>query len=155
MDRAGPHNSRRTQRCVRASRAQRLPHPAHSSDLAPGDFVLLGCIQGKLSNSKCESREDLSNAMTEIFIGIDQEVMRSVFESWVNWIKCVIKYEGWCHSKSRQNKRHFFKIGRDNGRIRISGFSCISRMEVDRTSPIITKPTRRRLRSSSSQSTFS
>jgi histone-lysine N-methyltransferase SETMAR len=40
MDNGHPHNSRRAQRCVRASGAESLPHPAYSPDLAPDDFFL-------------------------------------------------------------------------------------------------------------------
>jgi hypothetical protein len=45
----------------------------------------------------------------------DQEVLPSVFESWVNRLMWVIKHEGTYYVKSRKNKRHFLKIGRKGG----------------------------------------
>jgi hypothetical protein len=94
MDDMRPHNSGCAQRWIQASRAEPLPHPAHSPDLALSDFVLFGSINGKLSDYNCKSRTDLLNAITEIFTGVDQEVLLSVFESWVNRHKWVIKHEG-------------------------------------------------------------
>jgi hypothetical protein len=38
-------------------------------------------IKGKLSDHNCEGREDVLNATTEMFAGIDQEVLLSVYES--------------------------------------------------------------------------
>jgi hypothetical protein len=79
MDNARPHHSGRSQRCVEASRAERLSHPAYSPDMTPNDFFLFGYIKGKPSDYNFESREDLLNAITEIFTGINQEVLLSVF----------------------------------------------------------------------------
>jgi hypothetical protein len=45
MDNARPHNSARTQSCIDGSRAERLPHPADSPDLASSDFFLFECIK--------------------------------------------------------------------------------------------------------------
>jgi hypothetical protein len=83
MANAPPHNSGRAQKCAEASRAERLPHPADIPDVTPNDFFLFGYIKGKLSVYICESREDLVNAITEIFTGVDPEMLLSVFESWV------------------------------------------------------------------------
>jgi hypothetical protein len=83
MDNAGPRNSGRAQRFIEDSRAEHLPHLAYSPDLSPSDFFLFGNIKEKLSDYNCEGREDLLNGITEIFTRIDQEVLPSVFESWV------------------------------------------------------------------------
>jgi hypothetical protein len=84
MDNTRPHNSGRSQRCIEASRAECLPYPAYSSDLIPKDCFLFEYIIGKRSDYNYESREDLLNAFTDIFTGVDQEVLLSVFEYWVN-----------------------------------------------------------------------
>jgi hypothetical protein len=94
MDNLRPHNSGRAQRCIEASRAEQLPHPAYGPDLAPNDFFLFGYLNGKLSDSNCEIRKDVQNAITEIFTGVDHEVLRSIFESWVNGLKRVVTHEG-------------------------------------------------------------
>jgi hypothetical protein len=49
--------------------------------MALSDYFLFGYIRGKLFDYSGESREDLLNAVTKIFTGVDQEVLLSVFES--------------------------------------------------------------------------
>jgi hypothetical protein len=99
MDNAHPSNSGRAQRCIEASRAERLPRPAYSSGPAPSDLFLFGYIKGKLFYHNCESREDLLNAITEFFTGVGEQMLFSIFESWVNRLNLVIKHEGKDYSK--------------------------------------------------------
>jgi hypothetical protein len=121
MDSSRPYNSERAERCIETATAEHLPHPAYSPDLTPSDFFLFGYIKGKLSDYNCQSREYLLNAITEMCTGVGREVLLSVFESWVNRPKWVINHEWKYYNKQRKSKRHFFKIGRENGRIRTSG----------------------------------
>jgi hypothetical protein len=74
-------NSGRARRCIEGSRAERLLYPVYSTDLRPSDFSLFGYVKQKLSDYNCESLEDLLNAIPEIFTGVNQEVLLSVFES--------------------------------------------------------------------------
>jgi hypothetical protein len=94
MNKSRPHNSEPSQRYIEASKAKCLPHPAYSPDPVPGNFYLFGSIKGKPSDDNCESREDLLNAVSDTFIGTDHEMLLSVFESWVNRLKWVIKHDG-------------------------------------------------------------
>jgi hypothetical protein len=87
MDNALPDNSGRIERWVKASRTERLLHPAGSLDLTPSDFFLFDYIKVKLSDYNYESREDLLKVITEIFTGVDQEVLLSPFKSWGNRMK--------------------------------------------------------------------
>jgi hypothetical protein len=105
----------------KTSRAENLPHPAYSRDLAPSDFFLFGHIKEKLSDYNCEGREDILNAITEIFTGADQEVLLSVFESWANRVKWVTKHQRKYCTEQRESKRSFFKTGRENRGIRSYG----------------------------------
>jgi hypothetical protein len=50
-------------------------------------------IKGKPSDYNCETHEDLLNVITEVFTGVDQEVLLSVFKSWVNQLNELIKHE--------------------------------------------------------------
>jgi hypothetical protein len=79
-----PHNSGRAQRCTEASRVERLPHPAYNPGVATSDFFLFGYIKEKLSDYSCEGLLNFLNAVTEIPIGVDQDVLLSVFKSWIN-----------------------------------------------------------------------
>jgi hypothetical protein len=118
MDNTRPQNSRQAQKCVEASRAECLPHPADSLASAPSDFSFLDIYryQRKLSDCNYESQEDLRNATTEISIRVDQKVLLSVFESWVNRLKWVIKHEEKYCTKSREKKKHSFEIDKENRR---------------------------------------
>jgi hypothetical protein len=115
IDHARLHNSGRAQRCIEGSRAECLAHLTYSPYLATSGFFF-GYTKGKLSDYNCEGHRDLLKAITEMFTGVDQEMVLSIFESWVNRRKCVIKHEGTYYAKSRLNRNHFFKIGRENGR---------------------------------------
>jgi hypothetical protein len=44
MDNVRPHSSGRTQRCINASRSERLPHPPDNPDLVSSDFFLFGYL---------------------------------------------------------------------------------------------------------------
>jgi hypothetical protein len=68
---------------IKASGAECLPHPAYSPDLAPSDIFPFGYITRKPSDYNYESRADLLNAVTEISVGVREEVPLSVLESWV------------------------------------------------------------------------
>jgi hypothetical protein len=76
-----------------------LPHLAYSPGSAPGDFSLFGHIKRKPSDYNCEIRKDPMNAVTEIVTEADQEVLLTVFESWLNRPKWVIKHEGEYYTK--------------------------------------------------------
>jgi hypothetical protein len=51
--------------------------------------------------------------ITELFTGIDQEVLLRVFQSWVNWLKWVTGHEGNYYTQSRKSKRQLFNIGKE------------------------------------------
>jgi hypothetical protein len=93
MEIARPHNSGRAQRCIEASRAEHPPHPEQNPDLTSSNLFLFGYIKRKRSDYGYESREDLWNATTAIFTGVDQELLLSVFESWANRLKWVITHK--------------------------------------------------------------
>jgi hypothetical protein len=55
------------------------------------------------------------NAITEIFTLVDQKVLLSIFESWVNRPKWAVNHNRKYYTKSRKNKKHFFTIGKKTG----------------------------------------
>jgi hypothetical protein len=94
MDNARPHNSGRAQECIRTSKAERLSHPAYSPDLAPSNFFLFGYLKEKLTDYNCETREQLKEAIIEIFNEIPQDALVSVFMLCMKRLRWVIKHEG-------------------------------------------------------------
>jgi transposase len=83
LDNAPPHNSKQSQECIQASKAQRLPHPVDSADVAPSDFFLFGYLKEKLTAFHCTTRDEFKSAIITIFNEIDRETLRAVFNSWV------------------------------------------------------------------------
>jgi hypothetical protein len=88
-----PSQFGRAQSYTEASKIEDLPHPAYSSDLTTSGFFLFRYIKRKLFYYNCESREDLLNAVTEMFSGVNQEMVLNVFEFWVNRLNWVIRRE--------------------------------------------------------------
>jgi hypothetical protein len=125
MDNLYARNSGQAQRYIECLRPECPPYQARSPDLAPTDFSLFGSIKGKLCSCNCESGEDLLHAITEISIEIHQGVFRGVFEPGENRPKQAIKHEGSTTLIQRQNN-HFFKIERENEKIRTFEPSIIS-----------------------------
>jgi hypothetical protein len=99
VDNTRPHNSECAQTCIKASRAEYLPHPACSPDLALSDFFLFGYIKGNLSKENCGNRVNILNTVSENLARVNREMLLNVFESWVNLPKWVIKQEGRYSSK--------------------------------------------------------
>jgi hypothetical protein len=78
---------------VEASRSELIPFPVYNSNRVPTDFFVFGYIKGKLSDYDRESQENILSAITEFLTGVDQGVLLSVCESWVNRLKWAIKHE--------------------------------------------------------------
>jgi hypothetical protein len=91
LDNARPHNSRKSNECLTEFRARRVPHPAYSPDRAPSDFFLFGTVKAELQNYEIHSREDLILAIRAIFDQIYKEMLISVYVSWIERLKWVIK----------------------------------------------------------------
>jgi hypothetical protein len=68
---------------IRASKAERLPHPAYSPDLAPSDFFLFEYLKDKLTETNYETQEQLKEAIIGIFTEMPQDALVSVFISWM------------------------------------------------------------------------
>jgi hypothetical protein len=60
--------------------------------MASTNFFLPAYIKGKLVDYHSESREELVNAITVIFAGVDQEMLLWVFESCAKRLKWVMRY---------------------------------------------------------------
>jgi hypothetical protein len=91
LDNGRPHNSRKSNECLTEFRARRVPHPAYSPDFAPNDFFLFGTMKAGLQNYEIHSREDLILAISAIFDQISKETLISVYISWIERLKWVIK----------------------------------------------------------------
>jgi hypothetical protein len=94
LDNARPHNSRKSNEYLTEFRARIVPHPAYSPDFAPSAFFFFGTVKAELQNYEIHSREDLILAITAIFNQISIETLISVYVSWAERLKRVIKNGG-------------------------------------------------------------
>jgi hypothetical protein len=104
---------------------------------AGSDAFFLGYIRGKLSNYDCEDRENFLSAILEIF---HWSRPRSADKCLRIPGKPAEAGEAGDQARGevlhplKKNKRHFFRIGRASGRIRIHG------LPVNRRSKILDPP---------------
>jgi hypothetical protein len=70
------------------------PHPPYSSDLAPSNFFLFGCVKERLKGMVFLSYEELLDAIDEVMTGIESETLIAVFEHWMERLECVSKNNG-------------------------------------------------------------
>jgi hypothetical protein len=94
LDNARPHNSRKSIECLEQFHAHRVPHPAYSLDFAPSVFFLFRYLKSKHLGLVIRSREDLLSEIGRIFQEILKETFISVYASWKQSIKWVIKNRG-------------------------------------------------------------
>jgi histone-lysine N-methyltransferase SETMAR len=94
LDNARPHNSHQSNDCLQSTKAQRMPQPAYSPDLAPSDFFLFGFLKQQLQGVHLADREALKSAICQIFSRIDRKLLISVFVDWMQRLKWVIENEG-------------------------------------------------------------
>jgi hypothetical protein len=94
LDNERPHNSHQSNDRLQSTKAQRMPQPAYSPDLAPSDFFLFGFLKQQLQGVHLADREALKTAICQLFSQIDREVLISVFVDWMERLKWVIE-SGW------------------------------------------------------------
>jgi hypothetical protein len=94
MDNERPHNSRLSQKRIRASKAEWLPHPAYGPDITPSDFFPFEYLKEGMSDYNCASGQTLLKTIAEFFCPINKVALTCVFKSWINWLQSVIKDAG-------------------------------------------------------------
>ncbi|GFO39781.1 histone-lysine N-methyltransferase SETMAR [Plakobranchus ocellatus] len=75
-DNATPHSANRTQQWLQRYGWEILPHPAHSPDLAPSDFNLLGPLKRHLGGMAFETEDDLISELRNWFDNLDVDFFR-------------------------------------------------------------------------------
>ena len=57
-----------------------FPHPPHSPDLAPCDFWLFPNLKENLTGSRCETIEEMKEAVTSVIDTLTQEDFQGAFQ---------------------------------------------------------------------------
>jgi hypothetical protein len=109
IDNAHSHNSKLSQECMSAFKAEQLLHLADGPGISASYFFLFGCIKETMSDDNCASLPDLLKTIAEIFTQINKAMLISVFKSWIKRLQLVIKHEVNSRLKSRKNTKHSSK----------------------------------------------
>ncbi|GFN98353.1 neuronal acetylcholine receptor subunit alpha-10 [Plakobranchus ocellatus] len=87
---ATPHSANLTQQWLQRYGWEILPHPAHSSDLAPSDFHLFGPLKRHLGGMAFETEDDLISELRNWFDNLDVDFFRVGINLLLwRWQKCI------------------------------------------------------------------
>ncbi|GFN87767.1 ribonuclease hi [Plakobranchus ocellatus] len=89
-DNATPNSANLTQQWLQRYGWKILPHPAHSPDLAPSDFHLIGPLKRHLGGMAFETEDDLISELRNWFDNLDVDFFRVGINSLLSrWQKCI------------------------------------------------------------------
>ena len=93
-DNAPCHNACAVKTYLPQSRFTRVDHPPFSPDIAPCDFALFGSIKESFNDAVFETEEELLDAILNFFDTKGPEYFISIFKSWEERLRLVIKNKG-------------------------------------------------------------
>jgi hypothetical protein len=79
LDNARPHNSRKSEAALTATKARRISAPAYSLDLSPSDFFLFGMLKERISGTSYSSPDELISAISELIASLPKEQLVCVY----------------------------------------------------------------------------
>ena len=89
-DNATPHNAKRTQDWLKRYNWETLPHPPHSPDLAPSDFLLFRPLKRHLAGQHFQDDDDLIEEVTSWLHSLDKKFLRDgIYSLMQRWKKCL------------------------------------------------------------------
>jgi histone-lysine N-methyltransferase SETMAR len=94
MDNSMCHNGRKIREYFARKNMTRLPHPAYSPDLSPCDFWFFGYAKERMKDRVVTDEDDLEDKLTEVWEGVTQDVLRSVFHEWMGRLEWVMGHGG-------------------------------------------------------------
>jgi hypothetical protein len=94
LDNAQPHNSRKSQAILPATKTRRIPAPAYGSDLSLSDFFLFGMFKERMSGTPYSSPDELISAISELIASLLKDQLVSVYKNWMKRLNWVIKHQG-------------------------------------------------------------
>jgi hypothetical protein len=73
LDNARPHNSRKSEAALTATKARRIPALVYSPDLSPSDFFLFGMLKEQMSGTSYNSPDELISAISELIASLPKD----------------------------------------------------------------------------------
>jgi hypothetical protein len=92
LDNARPHNSRKSEAAVTATKARRIPDPASSPDLSPIDFLPFGMLKERMSGTSHSPPDKLISAISEVIASLPKKQLVTVYKNWMKRLNWVIKH---------------------------------------------------------------
>jgi transposase len=96
---ARPHNRRKSEAALTATKASRFPAPAYSPDLSPSDFFLFGMLKERMSAASYSSPDELISTISELIALLLKDQLASVEKNWAKCLNWVIKHRRECYRK--------------------------------------------------------
>jgi hypothetical protein len=81
LDNARPHNSRKSETALTATKPRRIPATAYSPDLSPSNFFLFGMLKERMSGTLYNSPDELIFAISELIASLPKYQLGSVSET--------------------------------------------------------------------------
>jgi hypothetical protein len=81
LDNARPHNSRKGEAVLTATKARRISAPAYSPDHSPSDFFLFGIFKERMSGTSYSSPGELISAISELIASLPKDHLVRVYKS--------------------------------------------------------------------------
>jgi hypothetical protein len=96
MDNSMCHNGHQVVNELRRLKILRALHPPHSSDINPCDFWTFRDFKRKPKGGHRQGRDEIFTGFQELWDSITFEEPQMGFESWHDWLRSIIEYDGAC-----------------------------------------------------------
>jgi hypothetical protein len=83
LDNARPHNGRKSEAALPATKTRRILAPAYSADQSPSDFFLFEMLKERMSGTSHSSPYELISARSELIASLPKDQLVSVYTNWM------------------------------------------------------------------------
>jgi hypothetical protein len=86
IDNVRPHNSRKSEATLTATKALRIPAPAHSPDPSPSDFFLFEILKERMQGTVYGSPDEITSVINELIASLRKDQLVSVYQTWMKYL---------------------------------------------------------------------
>jgi hypothetical protein len=94
LDNARPHNSRKSEAALTATKTRRIHAPAYSPDPSPTAFFLFGMLKERMLGTSYSLPDQLMSAISELIASVPKDQHVSVHKNWMKRLNWVMKHPG-------------------------------------------------------------
>jgi hypothetical protein len=92
LDNIRPHNGRKSDAALTATKARRIPATVYVPDLSPSHLFLFGMIKERMSRTLYSSPDELISAISDLIAALPKDQFVSVYKNWMKHLNWVIKH---------------------------------------------------------------